>query len=884
MTIVNSTPRVSLNCDGVSKVFQVPLQAYQPADLTVTLTAPISAGGGQLTLTLNSDYTLATSGSLQPTQWTLTTLAASAYLTGYTLQVFVNPVQQQQTQYVQGQAFPSAAIQANVDRLTQMVQRISDQVSRAIHVGDGDVNPQMVLPAAAVRALLQPIFDINGNLTVGVPNTQVITSALLALFLGYSQTAAEAAAGITPVNIGYPPNNMLRYGIVANSTLAGPANLAAMKALFNPAFPNGPTGNFVFPNLTGQDVYTIGAAGSTCVVPMRNGCHLDGQEVTCNFVGTGTSADNNSGMFMWLSNCSIINMSINSNWLPGGSTSSGNCICIGARGTDSSYFGGPSSPYPTGVWDSLLTTPQGNSRIANVRLGTNGGTPASLIQLVGGIQGLTLDGVIATGNGTMTQAITYEFGWATNDTQPSARQSSHMHDSVFKNIELRNFDNVAATSGGLVFLGAYNIVIENIWATGMSNAVLAQPGEAMFYRPWVGVDDTGGKRCITMRNIVAQNVSNAGIFVDGTVKRIAGSTYLQRAWVANTAYGARETVVNGGNMYVVHTPGTSGNAGGPTGTGSNIADPGGVSLTWDFVPLTANTDLLEFSLDGAALNGNSAASGVYSAAGYAKITNTTTIGCLNGLVLTQECTRFDVSMKITGAQQAGVLADFVASQIWGTARPKRGRFHECYVAGNSVSSAGTYGGVSIRDFDGLTFENCRFGFEAAFSFLDEATQGQAVFFSASTGCLNALIRGCRVGGSVGGNGFVNNSGSNNGGSRVENCTFNAGGPNPVTSPISGALMTDFESATAPAIVNGATIVTNGVKTGRVSPAGAVSGISLGAGSYQGQTFFLINEAGAANTVTFAVAGTSRVASGTSAVVAGLTSRLFVWDTVQALWY
>src|SRR4029077_17736900 len=121
MTIGSATPRVSFNCDGTTKLFPVPIQAYAATDFEVVLTAPVSSGGIQTDLTLNSDYSLASSGTLPPTAWTLTTLAASAYATGYTLQIFVDPVQTQQTQYVQGQAFPSLAIQTNLNRLTQMV-------------------------------------------------------------------------------------------------------------------------------------------------------------------------------------------------------------------------------------------------------------------------------------------------------------------------------------------------------------------------------------------------------------------------------------------------------------------------------------------------------------------------------------------------------------------------------------------------------------------------------------------------------------------------------------------------------------------------------------------------------------------------------------------
>jgi len=91
-----------------------------------------------------------------------------------------------------------------------------------------------------------------------------------------------------------------------------------------------------------------------------------------------------------------------------------------------------------------------------------------------------------------------------------------------------------------------------------------------------------------------------------------------------------------------------------------------------------------------------------------------------------------------------------------------------------------------------------------------------------------------------------------------------------------------------AIATGGTIPTStgGVPIGqvRVSPAGAVTGVILQQGLFNGQAVWVVNEAIAASTVTFAVAGTSFVADGAGAALAGLTGRLFVWDSATALWY
>lgn len=205
MTIGSTIPaRVSFNCDGVSKSFPIPIQAYQNTDITVVLTLPASAGGGELVLTLNSDYSLASSGTLTPPQWTLTTLATIAYAAGYTLQAFINPVQAQQTNYVQGQAFPSLAVQTNFDRLTQMVQRLQDQVNRCILAPDGDVSPIMQLPRAGLRALTNLGFDALGNVAASVALASGTLSASSIGGFVNPQTTQESAAIAAATAAGTP--------------------------------------------------------------------------------------------------------------------------------------------------------------------------------------------------------------------------------------------------------------------------------------------------------------------------------------------------------------------------------------------------------------------------------------------------------------------------------------------------------------------------------------------------------------------------------------------------------------------------------------------------------------------------------------------------------
>jgi Pectate lyase superfamily protein len=272
MTIGVAGNRVSFNCDGVTALFPIPLQAYLAADFTVILAAPLVAGGAQTTLTLNSNYAMATNSTDAPPKWALTTTVV--YAVGYSLTVFVSPQQVQQTSYVQGQAFPSAAVQANIDRLTQMVQRLQDQITRSIRAPDGDVLPGMLLPAAVFRQLQYLVTDANGNITTAtaLPGTSN-TAQSLGLVLT-PITPAEAAALVVPVQIWLEPGNVLRYGINA---VPGTTNMtAAIQAAVNQAVN---TGVGAAPVYIPTGVYYVNAPISeTTGIPLH--IYGDGQEMS----------------------------------------------------------------------------------------------------------------------------------------------------------------------------------------------------------------------------------------------------------------------------------------------------------------------------------------------------------------------------------------------------------------------------------------------------------------------------------------------------------------------------------------------------------------------------------------------------------------------------
>jgi hypothetical protein len=92
-----------------------------------------------------------------------------------------------------------------------------------------------------------------------------------------------------------------------------------------------------------------------------------------------------------------------------------------------------------------------------------------------------------------------------------------------------------------------------------------------------------------------------------------------------------------------------------------------------------------------------------------------------------------------------------------------------------------------------------------------------------------------------------------------------------------------QSAATPDIADGGTVSSSGVTVSRYTPAASRTGLILAAGAQSGQMVTVINNS-AANTMTFAAAGTSNVADGTGMVIAALKAAQFIWDSVAARWF
>lgn len=97
---------------------------------------------------------------------------------------------------------------------------------------------------------------------------------------------------------------------------------------------------------------------------------------------------------------------------------------------------------------------------------------------------------------------------------------------------------------------------------------------------------------------------------------------------------------------------------------------------------------------------------------------------------------------------------------------------------------------------------------------------------------------------------------------------------PVSNPAQGTAATT--------VATGGTIDTTQMWQ-RITNAGAITGVILEAGTMHGQICIVSNDKDAVGSVTMAAAGTSRVSTGTSCVIAIGAGRIFIWDATDAIW-
>ena len=235
MSLSTTTGRYAGNGDGVSVTFPVTFKFLKTTDLLVYV-------GGVLK-TLTTDYSVSGAGS--DSGGSVTFVAAPAVGTGNV--VIVRDVDLlQSSKYPSNDAFPSTVTETALDKLTMMVQRARDLLSRAFVFSDSDTSgASLVVPTPSAAKFLRwnatatglENADVTGGGSIGIPvsiaqgGTNATTAAAARTSLGLGSLAVKSTvdtADITPAAVTYAKlQNVAAYSLVGNLTGSSAAPAAA---------------------------------------------------------------------------------------------------------------------------------------------------------------------------------------------------------------------------------------------------------------------------------------------------------------------------------------------------------------------------------------------------------------------------------------------------------------------------------------------------------------------------------------------------------------------------------------------------------------------------------------------------------------------------------
>lgn len=181
MSVSSNDPRRTYNGDGVSVNFATPYFLTN-ADLKVYV-------GGVLK-TITTDYTVIGAGVTAG--GTVTFLSAPAAGTG-NVAIIREPDQLQSSQLPSNDPFPSKTVETMIDKLTMIVQRLFDKLTRTLTLSDTDSSSvSLTLPPASALKFFR--WNASAN---AIENVDISTLSAVALPIAVAQggTGSTTAAG-----------------------------------------------------------------------------------------------------------------------------------------------------------------------------------------------------------------------------------------------------------------------------------------------------------------------------------------------------------------------------------------------------------------------------------------------------------------------------------------------------------------------------------------------------------------------------------------------------------------------------------------------------------------------------------------------------------------
>jgi hypothetical protein len=215
MTIPNSTPADRYTGDGATSSYDTTFKIQDDDDVEVSVTTTADAN---TVLDKTTHYTVTINTS------TATILLLSPYnnlTSGYILTLRLKPALNNSTSFATSNRVTTRAIEDAVDRLSQRIIRLSDDVDRSIKlpVWEAGTTTKTNLGDAASRASKYLTFDSSGNASA---STTVAAGAIS--FTSIGETIAEAASASAVLDA-------LGFTSPAKAIIDDPSNAAIMTTL-----------------------------------------------------------------------------------------------------------------------------------------------------------------------------------------------------------------------------------------------------------------------------------------------------------------------------------------------------------------------------------------------------------------------------------------------------------------------------------------------------------------------------------------------------------------------------------------------------------------------------------------------------------------------------
>lgn len=359
-------------------------------------------------------------------------------------------------------------------------------------------------------ALSNPI-DTYDNIS-GILDSSTLAASGGSALVGFLQAGTSGPVARTTQAKHRDIVSIRDYGVVPDDNTARTANTTAARKLLC-TVANGGNANFQF---RGSVWFPLGATYYfDGVLACRDGISLELEGSTLDFAKAESTAEDAAGFLYARRDFAVRNGYVNIDYTAT-VQNRGNAIKLNARYADADQGAGQyflnnfeEDQSPGGT---VMPYMPGNIELRNLRI-TSNNPKAAMIQMVGGLKGVTMENVFLDGQNLAYSGIDYEFGGATDEPLNENEKSSHGRNFHFRNIEAKNL-NSAGSGVAVGIRGAYNVTVENLFVRDAKGVLAFSPGEAENYNP--GADDVAGVKFDNyFRNIIGQNITGTAFSFGG---------------------------------------------------------------------------------------------------------------------------------------------------------------------------------------------------------------------------------------------------------------------------------------------------------------------------------------------------------------------------------